>query len=375
LVDLEAAVAGSTLPAAALPGTAGTVTVQVRNGGNVSANGIATIDVFASTDDELDGGDVLIGTMTARLSLAPEAAGTYAVRVALPADLDTGDYTLIARVTAQAPLTDANGDNNAGASDEAIAVTRPDLTATSCTASFRDVALPGERGTVTVEFANAAQVAARGHVNLVVYATTSGGMDGAEEIGRRDNTPVNLAPGQAASARIAVRLPSAEGDWRILAVVDDGDAMPETDTDNNAVLSARAVGVRQAFVDLVTLDPGVRAAALQPGRRYSATVTLRNDGNITATGAVEIKLYASADRTLSVADTELVVVSGKRMTLRPGATRPFRVSFTLPAEMPAGDYYLLAGILPDPRLSFLELVDTNLANNVAAAAAPFTVAA
>ena len=45
-----------------------------------------------------------------------------------------------------------------------------------------------------------------------------------------------------------------------------------------------------------------------------------------------------------------------------------------PADIVVGDYYLIAQIQPDPRLSYLEFLDTDLTNNVAAAAAPFAVA-
>jgi hypothetical protein len=253
-----------------------------------------------------------------------------------------------------------------------LSVTLPDLTPTACESSFREVALPGRRGVVTASFVNNGQVPARGRVNVVVYATTTGDMDGAVEIGRSDNVPVNLAAGRGKTTPVAVRLPSTVADYQFLAIVDDGNAMVETDDTNNTILSAGTVAVREAFVDLVTLDPRVHAN--QPGSRRLATVTLRNDGNVAAVGAVEMKLYASADRTLDVADTELLVVSGRRIRIRPGSSRAFRARFAVPPGMAAGDYYLIAAIVPDPRLSFLELVDTNLVNNVDASTETFAVA-
>jgi uncharacterized membrane protein len=262
------------------------------------------------------------------------------------------------------------------AADQVITVTRPDLLPLTITSTFRAVALPGQRGTVTVKFANTGQVSAGGRVNVVIYATTTSEMADAIEVGRATGVRVNLAPNKSQSVRTAVRLPSGVADYWLLAVIDDGDAMPETDESNNSILSNAVVSVREPFVDLMTVNPTLRTTGpVKPGAARTATVTIRNEGNVTAAGFVEIKLYASSDRTLGASDRELLVRPGIRVVLRPGQARTFTIRVAMPADIDPGAYYLIANVLPDSRLSFLELIDTNLINNVAAELLPFTVAA
>jgi hypothetical protein len=289
--------------------------------------------------------------------------------------MELGDDHLLARLTTQLTTPGSNLQGQGPAVDRMITVTRPDLLPRSLASTFRPVALPGERGTVTVTFANAGLVSATGRVNVVIYATTTGELADAIEVGRTANVRVNLAPNKSQSVRTAVRLPSAAAGYWLMAVIDDGGMMSETNEDNNTILSNAVVGVREPFVDLVTVNPSLRATGpVKPGTAYTATVTLRNEGNVTAKGFVEIRLYASGDRAIGASDRGLLVRPGIRILLRPGQARTFRVRVPIPADIEAGEYYLIANTLPDSRLSFLELTDTNLANNVAADLVPFTVA-
>jgi hypothetical protein len=204
----------------------------------------------------------------------------------------------------------------------------------------------------------------------------TGDLADAIEIGRAAGVRVNLAPNKVQSVRTAVRLPSAAADYQLLAVIDDGNALPKTNEGNNSILGSAPVSVRGAFVDLMTVNPSLRAAGpVKPGKAYVASLTIRNEGNVTAKGFVEIRLYASTDRAIGSSDRELLVRPGIRVSLRPGQSKTFLVRVPMPADIEAGEYYLIANAQPDSRLSFLELIDTNLINNVAADVRSFRVAA
>jgi uncharacterized delta-60 repeat protein len=81
-------------------GTRGSVTLLVRNDGNVPIKGNITGTVFASPDGTLDAGDTNLGTYSVRGSVKPGATRRLKVKFTPPTGL-TGGFTLIA--TAVAP--------------------------------------------------------------------------------------------------------------------------------------------------------------------------------------------------------------------------------------------------------------------------------
>ena len=86
---------------------------------------------------------------------------------------------------------------------------------------------------------------------------------------------------------------------------------------------------------------------LIPGDKGKATVTVTNSGNEDAEGEIGVSLYLSEDAFLSSSDT--LIYSSDRKTkvkfqidrLRP---KSFRISFVVPGDIPAGNYYFLAKI-------------------------------
>ncbi len=75
-----------------------TIPVVISNGG-ANLTGVYTLNVFANTDNALDGGEVLVATATKKMSLHGGKHAVINQRLdSLPADLPAGDY-LIAEVT------------------------------------------------------------------------------------------------------------------------------------------------------------------------------------------------------------------------------------------------------------------------------------
>jgi uncharacterized membrane protein len=351
------------------------VKVVIKNIGNIKAAGKVNVRVYASLNGEIDDDAIEVGSKAVKVLLNPDVGKAVGVKVKIPGDMPAGEYNIMAEIVPIAPLNDSNNLNNVVVFDSDVSVTVPDLLPTTVSSNLGAVALPDERGKVKVTFVNDGQVRASGRVNVTVYATTTGSMDGAVEIGRVNDVSVRLAPGKSKSKSLAVRLPSALGVYQLLAVIDDGSAMAETNEGNNILLSAGTVSVHAPFVDLVTLSPDIIVGGLlTPGGKARVKVQFQNEGNIRAKGYVSVILYASSDQTLSASDTELIEKSGRKLSLRPGKSKRYNVKFKLPADIGNGDYYLIAVVLPDSRTSYLELVDTNLTNNAAASATTFTVA-
>ena len=96
---------------------------------------------------------------------------------------------------------------------------------------------------------------------------------------------------------------------------------------------------------------------LQVGKNGSVILTLTNNGNIDANGALSIVLNLSADgiTPLSVAGTILTTMTANHMVLKAHQTRTFRIHFKPTAVIAAGSYYPFASIsLPVTRQAWLE---------------------
>ena len=155
-----------------------------------------------------------------------------------------------------------------------------------------------------------------------------------------------------------------DGDFRLIARVDDAGALAETREGNNTAVGASTVELRRPFVDL---SGTLNAASFVTGRRPRASIvgTLINSGNVTPTErllsvkAVTLRLTAvpvgGAD---AIPLGEVTVRFGG--SFKSGGATQLRLSLrSLPTALVAGAYTL--NILIDPT----NLVnDQNAANNV-----------
>ena len=57
-----------------------------------------------------------------------------------------------------------------------------------------------------------------------------------------------------------------------------------------------------------------------------------------------------------------------KLNLKPGATKALRAKLALPADLPAGSYFIVVVLLPAPGWS-----DTDATDNAATSAAPYAV--
>lgn len=133
-----------------------------------------------------------------------------------------------------------------------------------------------------------------------------------------------------------------EGNYFVLAQVDAGNVILEQDESNNVEASFFKVGLSAPFVDLVpTLVPftGIRSRLGQ----NTATLTIRNTGNITARADITVALAGLGDETPTSGDRAIGTVPLK-VNLRPGQRKTFRLTFVFPIEFERGTYRLAATV-------------------------------
>jgi SdrD B-like protein len=94
--------------------------------------------------------------------------------------------------------------------------------------------------------------------------------------------------------------------------------------------------------------------------RKPAIVSIANVGNFTVSGLVGFNLYFSTDTTLDAGDYEVGEQLGKKTLLKPGQSKTYRIHYTVPTNVPSGNYHLLAQVLSS-------VTDNNATNDVFAA--------
>lgn len=176
--------------------------------------------------------------------------------------------------------------------------------------------------------------------------------------------PFDLAALAVMTSTVTVSAPRpASGSWYILAVVDDASAVTETNEANNNLGSSVPYA---AGVDLVAQS--VRGPpVVGPGDPVSIDVGFSNQGFDSA-GAVNVKLWVSADATISADDLMLVSttinVAGGQQVQQP-------VTFTMPSGIRADDYLLMLQLDDGPAVG--AITERSEANNTVFSAARMTV--
>jgi hypothetical protein len=180
--------------------------------------------------------------------------------------------------------------------------------ATAATVSLRKLNLkPGGSKPVTFRFARPATLAS-GNYDYIASATAEG---------------TNTAPAEAVTPPVAIDAPT---------------------------------------VDIAAGFGGTGTVRVRPGRNGNATVTVLNAGNVTATGTLDLTLYASTDQALDASDAVLTTLPGKKVKLKAGKTQVLRAHFAAPG-VAGGSYFLIASIAPT-----VQPADSDAANDVASAA-------
>ncbi len=143
-----------------------------------------------------------------------------------------------------------------------------------------------------------------------------------------------------------------------------------------ALVVVASSGSETAVAEVVSTGASLSAAvqtagpaSVLTGTKDSASVTVANSGDQTATGTLTIALYASLDESVDSSDTLLATMANGKLSLKASASKLYKFKFQIPSSLSDGDYYILAEIAPT--ISETEL-DT--ANNVAHSASPVEVA-
>lgn len=346
------------------------VPIKITNAGNLGFDLDQTVDVKVvarpalNIDDDKD--DVLLAFSQGNslAQLAPGTAMELNIEGKLPPTLAKGTYTLRVMIDPTNRIKEAIETNNTAMLLEPISVLAKvvDLEGQLMEARAPRRVISGESPLLVmpVRVTNSGSVpfaSDAAAIDLKLVARPDDALDQTGDIVLKhikDRPISGLAPGQSMIVNLDTQLPTdmQHGRFKLIALVDSGNAIEEADETNNAPEYEATMAVEKPFVDLVagivTLRP---ARAIVSGSDHVLTVPVKvaNAGNVRPDAKVSVSIRVSG-RPLGALDkatndVELGVIKDLNLgDLEPGTERMFQAQAKFPARMPAGKYVLVAHV-------------------------------
>jgi subtilase family serine protease len=334
-VTLDLAGASSRVPA----GATITLTDYTRNAGPGAA-GASTLHFYLSRDTVLDTGDTLLASRTVP-ALAADTVNVNTNLLTLPGGI-AGVYYVLAQVDATNAVPELNETNNLTVSSP-IEV-GPDLLISGVSAPAK----AGSGATVYVNDTTKNRGAGTAPASSTRFFLSVDGVLDAGDIllGSRAVQPLtNTAYEYGTTPVVIPALPA--GRYWLIAVADALGQIAESDETNNAWTQ-----VMDVLPDLMVTSLNAQARAY-PGGVIAVTDTIVNQG--AGAPATTAGVYLSTDSVLD--DGDLLLAVRNVPALAPGAASNGEWSVTVPIDLPAGVYYLIAAA--DPAGAVAEVNDTN----------------
>ncbi len=296
-----------------------------------------TVSLWTSTDGIWDAGDTQVGFYTVT-TLDGQDTTTSQISFNAPVP---GEYTLFGFADSGEDVTEDDDTNNS-ASLGTLSV-GPDLTIEAAATAYQ--AADGQQVDVPVQVNNAGFAVAEDDAapgvdpwTVSLWLSTDGIWDaGDTQVGSYNVT--SLAAGANTSQVISFNAPAGGQGYTLFGVADQPGGVTEYDEANNASV----VGTLGVGPDLTIAidDDFVTGAEQIPGERSWIPVQVTNGGAGRASGLATIQLYGSADGVIDPGD----YLFGQRtcyIYLAAGQARTYWISSQVPADIPAGDYNVLA---------------------------------
>lgn len=215
---------------------------------------------------------------------------------------------------------------------------------------------PGRANHLAVRIINTGDQPASGPLNVNLYASPDGALNGGDALLATSDRTVRLRPGRGVNVPLRFNSPATlqSGTYYLLAQVGtagDGGGDP-------LVASSQRVAIQQPFIDLTGQFSSFPIGAVDVTNTGNDVLGVRviNQGNVPAAGALAVSFYASTDMTPDPADP-LIGVAARNVRIKPGASQVFTAPITFPSRMAVGNYFVFAVV--DSARAFAESNEDN----------------
>jgi CARDB len=361
-------------------GGQGTAGYGVSNGGNTDYTGGAKVSFYLSSDTTLDNADTLLATKSIpKIRANGIVLKPQVVNIQFPKGV-SGTFRILTVVDSEHKIAESDETNNVSTTGPiSLDPANYDLSATYGPVTLPPSVITGDpaKGKVSINLTNGgnAPIPAGQVVAIQVKARPTDANDALQDvlIGSLSAKVAKLANGKSKTFKVNVELPAnlAAKTYKLITVVDSGNALTETNENNNTAdsLASYTLTAAAAFTDLSVELAGtdVNGTAVT-GSDTSGAVVLRNNGNIPLKGDVKVEFFAAP---LSNLNNKTSLGSQTfSVNLKPGAsTKPLKLPLTIAESLSVSNYNFTAVIS-----NFNGFTDSNANNNKHAAGDNISVA-
>ena len=360
-------------PASGAPGTEVEGEYDLANTGS-EPTGESSTGIYLSTNATFSTNDTFLAREDADgVDAGGDEDGEFEFTV--PASVAPGDYFILVVADDRNAVTESDESNNVGATPFTVTGDgggggggAADLRITSVSAEPASGAAGTEvEGEYAIANTGSEQA---GESSVGFYLSTDADLSSGDTFLTREDADEVDADGDGdGDFEFTVPASVAPGDYFLLAVADDQNVVSESRENNNVASTPFTVtgdgggGSGGGDADLRITDASVSPASGGPGAEVELSYTLANTGG-TAAGETQVGVYVSTDQTLSGDDRLVTRIDADGVDA--DGSEDSDEDATLPANLSAGDYFIL--FVADDRNTVSESRESNNTRAV-----PFTV--
>jgi hypothetical protein len=235
--------------------------------------------------------------------------------------------------------TVGNGATTGGSPWSANAAVTPSPLLGKFTTPLPAGVITGAAGKLKLQLTDISASEFSGPLSITLEGSTNG--IGDVPIATFSYSQVTLLRHHSTSELLKFTYPSTlDGTYYLVAFV----STQEAGTGIATVVTSNSAFIGPPTVDLGVAFGGTTPVRIVPGANHTATITVTNEGNILASGVLNLALYASADAVLDSSDTQLTSIPAKAIRLAPRKSITFHVTFKTPDSLVGGNFDLIASI-------------------------------
>jgi len=301
--------------------------------------GTFKVGVYRSGGGQWNRSDEQLASLTVS-SLEKDGTLNQSAKINIP-DRNNGKWNIIVKADCEDRLDELNDSLGYAVRPVLVELSPlPDLCVTSLSAD--GAAWSGQKITLKTTFANKGANKTRQNMWSEDYYLAQSNIlntKTATKIGSRVHNGA-LEAGASYNSSMSVTIPpNLEGNYMIFAVIDGGDAIYESDENNNYRSIPIFINGKQTSATDLTVSNISAPSSINAGEEFTMSYMINNQGEFKAQGLCREVIYLSSDNVLDADDPMVGTVSGD-IDIAPGGSEQ-RTATGRITNMPEGNYYLI----------------------------------